>query len=120
MSNLGMYQILTTVSKKVGGPAALTGILMAAGYVVFRSVEAGGKEILKLVKEKTMKPTELNAIYSFVVTGVGDNNLQFEKNDTFIVAATHDDVVLIEKQNDNDNPYFVSLVWLKKVSNYMI
>ena len=120
MSNLGMYQIFTTIAKKVGGPAVLTGILMASGYVVLRSVEAGGKQVIKLVKEKVNKPTEINTIYSFVVSGVGDNNLKFGENDKFIVAATHGDVVLIEKQNDNNNPYFVSLAWLMKVSNYKI
>lgn len=120
MSNLGMYQIFTTIAKKVGGAAVLTGILMASGYVVLRSVEAGGKQVIKLVKEKVNKPTEINTIYSFVVSGVGDNNLKFGENDKFIVAATHGDVVLIEKQNDNNNPYFVSLAWLKKVSNYKI
>lgn len=120
MSNLGMYQIFTTIAKKVGGPAVLTGILMASGYVVLRSVEAGGKQVIKLVKEKVNKPTEINTIYSFVVSGVGDNNLKFGENDKFIVTATHGDVVLIEKQNDNNNPYFVSLAWLMKVSNYKI
>ena len=120
MSNLGMYQIFTTIAKKVGGPAVLTGILMASGYVVLRSVEAGGKQVIKLVKEKVNKPTEIITIYSFVVSGVGDNNLKFGENDKFIVAATHGDVVLIEKQNDNNNPYFVSLAWLMKVSSYKI
>lgn len=120
MSNLGLYQTFASVSKKVGGPKVLIGILMTAGYVVIRSVETGGKQVIKLVKEKANETTELSKIYSFAVSGVGDNSLKFEKNDTFIVAAAHDEVILIEKQNDNNNPYFVSLAWLNKVSNYKI
>lgn len=118
MSNLGMYQIFTTVAKKVGGPKVLTGIIMAAGYVVIRSVEAGGKQIIKIVKENTNKSDELKPMFSFLQSGVGENNIKFNKNDKFRIMSTHDDVALIEKENDNNNPYFVSLSWITKVSNY--
>ena len=34
MSNLGLYQVLTTVAKKVGGPGVLVGILIGFGAVI--------------------------------------------------------------------------------------
>ena len=34
MSNLGWYQTMTTVAKKVGGPLPLAGLIVAAGAVV--------------------------------------------------------------------------------------
>ena len=46
MGNLGAYQWVTTISKKVGGPFQLLGITALGGYVVFRGLEAGGKYVL--------------------------------------------------------------------------
>lgn len=119
MSNLGLYQVFTTVSKKVGGPAVLLGLVAAAGYVVLRTAEYSGKEVIKLVKDKNNKSKEPKVKYTFIDSGVEDSGLKFNKNDSFSIAAIHDDVALIEKTNDKNNPYFVSLEWLKKVSNYL-
>lgn len=119
MSNLGLYQVFTTVSKKVGGPAVLIGLIGSAGYVVLRSVEFGGKKVIKLVKNKKSKTKESKTKYTFIDSGVDDNGLEFNKNDSFNIAVIHDDVVLIEKHNDKNSPYFVSLEWLKKVSDYL-
>lgn len=119
MSNLGLYQVFTSVSKKVGGPKVLIGLIATAGYVVLRSVEFSGKEVIKIVKNKKNKTKESKTKYTFIDSGVDDNGLKFNKNDSFSIAVIHDDVVLIEKYNDKNNPYFVSLEWLKKVSDYV-
>ena len=59
MSNLGMYQTITTLAKKVGGPKNLIILTMGAGYVVFRSGEAvvkkAVKETVKKIKSKNGK-----------------------------------------------------------------
>lgn len=44
MGNLGWYQLITTWSKKVGGPKNLLLLVAAGGYTIVRSVEAGGKK----------------------------------------------------------------------------
>ena len=44
MGNLGWYQLITTWSKKVGGPKTLLLLIAAGGYAIVRSVEAGGKK----------------------------------------------------------------------------
>ena len=36
MGNLGAYQVMTTIAKKVGGPTVLAVVTAAAGYVVLR------------------------------------------------------------------------------------
>jgi hypothetical protein len=120
MGNLGWYQLLTTWAKKVGGPKQLMLLLAAGGYIIIRPVEAGGKKIFKLIKSKTKQKANKANMKSFIFTenGFGENELLFSKGDRFFVPATHDDAVLIEKENDDNNPYFVSGEWLKEVSDY--
>ncbi len=38
MSNLGLYQVMTTVAKKVGGPLVLAGILIGFGALLHAGV----------------------------------------------------------------------------------
>ena len=47
MSNLGLYQMMTTVAKRVGGPLRFLGIVAAGGYVVLRPLETAGKWLVK-------------------------------------------------------------------------
>ncbi|MGM0239506.1 hypothetical protein ID741_002106 [Enterococcus sp. AZ103] len=121
MGNLGWYQLITTLAKKVGGPKVLLGLVAAGGYVIIRTAEAGGKKVVKLVKKKRESKIEETSLTTFIFTetGVGDGGLKYFEGESFFVAATHNDVILIEKENDKDNPYFVSGDWLKKVSTYM-
>jgi hypothetical protein len=55
MSNLGGYQIMSTLAKKVGGPLVLAAITAVGGYVVLRSSEAGVKKIVKNRRVKKMR-----------------------------------------------------------------
>ena len=50
MNNLGWYQWFTTNAKKVGGPLSLMGLIAVGGYAIIRTVEAGEKKIIKVVK----------------------------------------------------------------------
>ncbi|MGC4606490.1 hypothetical protein [Enterococcus faecium] len=120
MGNLGWYQLMTTVAKKVGGPKQLLALVAAGGYVIFRGVEAGGKKVIKLVKKDNKEKTTSKVLpaYNFTKDGEGDEGLKFSSGDVFYVAAKHDDVVLIEKENDDNNPYFVSGDWLMEVSSF--
>lgn len=113
MGNLGWYQLMTTVAKKVGGPKQLLALVAAGGYVIIRGVEAGGK---KDNKEKST--SKVLPAYKFIIDGKDDKGLIFSSGDVFYVAARHDDVILIEKEKDDNNPYFVSVDWLMKVSSF--
>jgi hypothetical protein len=44
MSNLGTYQIMTTIAKKVGGPISLAIGTLITGYCIGRTAEAGIKK----------------------------------------------------------------------------
>lgn len=120
MGNLGWYQLMTTVAKKVGGPKQLLALVAAGGYVIIRGVEAGGKKVIKLVKKdnKEKSTSKVLPAYKFIIDGKDDKGLIFSSGDIFYVAARHDDVILIEKEKDDNNPYFVSVDWLMKVSSF--
>ena len=120
MGNLGWYQLMTTVAKKVGGPKQLLALVAAGGYVIIRGVEAGGKKVIKLVKKdnKEKSTSKVLPAYKFIIDGKDDKGLIFSSGDVFYVAARHDDVILIEKEKDANNPYFVSVDWLMKVSSF--
>ena len=49
MSNLGMYQVLTTVAKRVGGPLPLIGLIAGSGI----AMGAGGMALYYKLTDKT-------------------------------------------------------------------
>ena len=118
MGNLGSYQWVTTVSKKVGGPFQLLGIVAIGGYAVFRGMEAGGKYFYKLVKKKSNGASEklVNAIKFKVKTeGISNEGVHFDKGDEFFVLETDDEAVLIDKIGDPNAPYFISKDFLYQI-----
>ena len=52
MSNLGAYQWLTTVAKKVGGPKNFVLIIAGTGAVICKGGEIVVKKIIKELKNK--------------------------------------------------------------------
>ncbi|EAD5361720.1 hypothetical protein K8A91_08540 [Listeria monocytogenes] len=117
MSNLGWYQLITTAAKKVGGPKVLLALVAAGGYVVLRPVEAGVKKVVKNVKKPSFRKIDKKT-YAFLKDGKDGAGFEFKKGEQFTVEAEHDDSILIERLNDENNPYFVSASLLKKVSDY--
>ena len=124
MSNLGMYQTITTLAKKVGGPKNLIILTMGAGYVVFRSSEAvvkkAVKETVKKIKSKNGKtmPSE-ERIFAVISNGKSDCGLELNVGDKYRILETDGDAILIEKIGDPNNPYFVSADFLQSVSNFV-
>ena len=72
MGNLGWYQLMTTVAKKVGGPKVLFGLLAVGGYAVIRTVEAGGKKVIKLVKKENKDISDKKSLKSYEFTQDGE------------------------------------------------
>lgn len=118
MSNLGAYQWVTTISKKVGGPFQLLGIAAISGYAVFRGIEAGGKYIYKLVKKNANSITEEspNAVKCKVkVAGTSNEGVHFDIGEEIYVLETDGEAVLIDKIGDPDSPYFISKGFLYQI-----
>ena len=118
MSNLGAYQWLTTVAKKVGGPKNFVGIVAVASVVIYKGGEVVVKKIKKKVNKEELQETSDLIIYSVTGEGVRNGGLKFKIGDQFRVLETDKDAVLIEKIGDDNNPYFVSEEMLKNISNY--
>ncbi len=110
MSNLGAYQWLTTAAKKVGGPKNLVLIIAGTGAVVYKGSE--------IVVKKTVTEIADTKVYSVTAEGISNEGLAFKIGDQFRVLETDKDAVLIEKIDDDNNPYFVSEELLTNISNY--
>lgn len=121
MSNLGWYQILTSMAKKVGGPKKLISLFIGGGFLAGGSAVAGSLAIKKTVTAKINKKRqakEANIIYTVSIEGKSNEGLLFKVGDKFKVLETDRDAGLIEKLGDENNPYFVSLKFLESISDY--
>ncbi len=119
MSNLGLYQSMTTWAKKLGGPLQLLGAVAVGGYIVIRSAEAGGKTVIRVVK-KHLKPNESMITNTYIVhtKGISNEGLRFVAGEQFRVLEIANDAVLIEKIGDKNNPHFVSADLLHSISDF--
>ena len=121
MSNLGLYQMMTTLSKKVGGPLKLAGIVFGGGAIFGGGAVAGGLAIKNKVSQK-LKQKKLEGKVSIIYTvnkeGQSNEGILFEENEQFKVLEVDGDAALIEKLGDNNNPYFVSIEFLSSISDY--
>lgn len=121
MSNLGWYQVITTWSKKVGGPLNLLGIVAGVGtlggVVGTKGIEALVASQKKKATEKE-KVAELSKTYTISKEGVSNEGLQFHVGETFKVLERDGNAVLIEKLGDDNNPYFVAAEFLNGISDY--
>ena len=121
MSNLGAYQWITTTSKKLGGPVNLLLLTALAGAGVYKGSEMLVKECVKAIKahkEHKIAIGDKGKLYDVNKPGKSNEDLDFAVGDQFYVLAVDDDVVLIEKVGDVNNPYFVPADLLMKISDY--
>lgn len=121
MSNLGWYQILTSMAKRVGGPKQLISLFVGGGFLIGGGAVAGGNVIKKKVTTKINKKKQAEKaaiIYTVSSEGKSNEGLLFKAGETFRVLETDGDAGLIEKLGDENNPYFVSLKFLETISDY--
>lgn len=118
MSNLKLYQVMTTLAKRVGGPIPLTLITMAGGYVVIRPVEAGGKAVIKTVIKKVKSHRYTDKLFTINCQAIDNQGLEFIKGMQFRILEVDNDAVLIELIGDRNNPYFVSGSFLRRISDF--
>ena len=122
MSNLGGYQVMTTLAKKVGGPKKLAILTFGGGYLILRGVEAGTKKCVKTVKKHLNKNIreydDTNVIYEVTLEGKDEYGLEFSVGDKYRVIKSDGEAILIEKIGDLNNPYCVSIDFLRTISNF--
>lgn len=118
MSNLGLYQWMTKIAKKVGGPVNFMVLLGATGAVLERTVEFGLTKVYKNRKACTNNVPS-KKIYKVMMSERNNEGVEFSVGEQFRVLEIDGDAVLIEKLGDNHNPYFVSGQFLEKISNFI-
>lgn len=121
MSNLGAYQWITTIAKKVGGPINLLLLTGVAGAGVYKVGEITVKKVIKTVKanqEHKQKAIEANVLYTVSTPGKSNEGVDFAVGDQFRALETAGNAVLIEKIQDENNPYFVAAEFLRSISDY--
>lgn len=116
MSNLGLYQMMTTAAKKVKGPLNLFFLTAGGGYVFGKICERGGKIVYKKLKQVhqrnnvSKKAYDVNGIYS------SEDGLELTFGDKYVVLERDGESVLIEKLGDTNNPYVVPTTILQGIS----
>lgn len=121
MGNLGLYQTMTTVAKRVGGPLGLVAVIAGAGATLGVAVEHSGKAIMNVVKQKRKgrkKGHETETLYRVNTFCNAGGGLILRPDNTFRALERDGDAVLIEVLGGTNNPYFVSAELLSKVSDY--
>lgn len=97
MSNLDLYQTMTTLSKKVGGSKQFILILLGCGYGIGRFTEAGIKKVFKVIREY-VKNNGSPKTYHIVSDSKSNEGVTFSIGDTFQVLERDKDAVLIENR----------------------
>ena len=123
MGNLGQYQMITTISKKVHGPVNLLIITALAGYGVFRGVESITKSLYKRASKNLSEYNKIYTVKARAVVGdesYGNRAITLVKDDQFKVLFRDGDVVMIEKLGGGDNPYIESAAFLSTISDYSV
>lgn len=120
MSNLGLYQLMTTWSKKVGGPKNFMALLMGSGYIIGKGSEFAVKKIAKRIKSSDKKEECNVKIFTVTSDGRSNNGLKFNIGDKYKVLESDEKSILIEKIGDANNPYFVSADFLSSISDFVL
>jgi hypothetical protein len=117
MGNLGAYQAMTTIAKKVGGPIALGAITFVSGYVVIRPAEAGAKKVARAIKKRSVPCATKGQVFRATSDGE-DGGLKIRVGDEYKVLECDGDAILVEVLGDPSSPYFVSSKFLRSVSDF--
>lgn len=133
MSNLGGYQVITTLIKRVGGPkkaAKLSGAAAAGLLFVGGVAHAGFQKLAPTVKEKAeqlfqnwrrraQSTNELaGTVYSVTAAADSDQGVSFNVGDTFRVLERDEDAVLIELIGNTENPWVIPADLLMEISDF--
>lgn len=117
MGNLGLYQWFTTTGKKVGGPKRLIEIFIGGGIIIGSAAGCFITNKYRDIKEK--KGVKTLGTFSVIKDAeIKRIKLTLKTGDKFTVLASDEDAVLIAKNGDQNNPYFVSSEFLEGCSDY--
>lgn len=117
MGNLGAYQAMTEIAKKVGGPKKLAAVALVCGYLVIRPVEAGLKKVARTIQTRSAPCATKGRV--FRATSDGDHSgLKIRAGEEYRVLECDGEAILIEVLGGPGNPYFVSSMFLRSISDF--
>ena len=107
MGNQGVYQRMTTIAKKVGGPVNLFLLVGTVGAGIYKGGEIVAKELVELTRSSQLNKQKIleSKTYCVIILDKSNEEIEFTSGDQFRVLETDGDAVLIEKINDTNNPY---------------
>ena len=111
MGNLGLYEVMVTVAKRVGGPAKLGGLIFGAGTIF----GIGVTQISKTINRE--EGISQRKRYKVVSDYTNTEGLSLKKGDSFIVKSVKEGIVTIEKVEEGAF-YRISVEDLKRISDY--
>ncbi|MFD6818796.1 hypothetical protein ACFWC5_00295 [Streptomyces sp. NPDC060085] len=118
MGNLGGYQVMTTLAKKVGGPAALAVVTAVSGWAIVRGAEAGLKGGFRAAKKRNAPCSTKGQVFDVVSDGEDGKGLVLRAGDRYRVMECDGEAILIEVLGGTNNPYFTSAQFLASVSGF--
>lgn len=121
MSNLGGYQTIVQLSKKVGGPGKLGLIVFGAGYLVLRPTETLARSLYKKAKnglQRETTPLDRSDIYTVSAEADSGNGLLLAPGDKFSEVGRDKETVIINVEGHESNPHVVSALLLSQISDY--
>ena len=134
VGNLGGYQILTTVVKRLGGPAkaaAKVGSALAAllGGAYVLGEKNGEKKAVAEMRGQAkgvklvpvdMGPSKSNPSVEYLVAkdATSSDGTSFATGDKLRVMDSDDDAVMVERIGDENSPYWVSRCFLESISGH--
>ena len=134
MSNLGTYQMVTTGIKAMGGPAkagliAVGSVVALAGSVyrfgVNRGVNMGERQTFEAKVTEWVRSRfaqfnahELSEVYTVSADVECGGGLMLYAGDRFRAGKVIDDMVYIEVEGSDDNPFIVSAEQLTLHSDF--
>lgn len=114
MGNLGLYQWFTTMAKKVGGVDKLIAMFVGGGVLAGSALTNLCRSIMD--KRKTLKSLGTYSVIKDI--DIEKINLSFRCGDKITVFAIDNDAVLIIKNGDQSNPFFIAIDVLKNCTTY--
>lgn len=119
MSNLGGYQAIVVLVKKLGGPGQAAAIVIGGAASAGALALAGAQKIAAKVRERR-EADDGSHLPHFTVTvnASTKDGLEMVVGNQFRVLERDGDAVLIEILGQGDNPHVASAEFLKSVSNF--
>ncbi len=133
MGNLGGYQVITTLIKRVGGPenamklvAAAGGLLLVAGGAAHAGIQKAtpavknkAEQLFEKWRSRAGSVDELaGSVYTITASAESDQGVSFNTGDMFRVLERDADAVLIELIGNDDNPWVISADLLAEISDF--